>query len=124
MKLFIEDTITKSYRPNVAGWVKLIAVTRNQLCHQTKNPTAYLRQNGPDALSLKVTSPNHNKNLLMIKYDADQKVATVFINWNLYEMRQAVQNLLVCISGNHNVDIEISMRVVHPKKKSKHTTCK
>lgn len=115
MKLFIEDTIIKSYRPNVAGWVKLIAITRNQLCHQTKNPTAYLRQNGPDALSLKVTSPNHNKNLLMIKYDADQKVATVFVNWNLYEMHQAVQNLLVCISGNHNVDIEISMRVVHPK---------
>lgn len=116
MKLFIEDTITKSYRPNVAGWVKLIAITRNQLCHQTKNPTAYLRKNGPDALSLKVTSPNHNKNLLMIRYDADQKVATVFINWSLYEMHQAVQNLLVCISGNHNVDIEISMRVVHPKK--------
>lgn len=116
MKLFIEDPITRSYRPKVSGWVKLIDITRNQLCHQTNNPTAYLRQNGPDALSLKVASPNQNENLLTIKYDADKKVATVFINWSLYEMHQAVQKLLVCISGNHNVDIEVAMQVVHPKK--------
>lgn len=116
MKLFVEDPITKSYRPNVSEWVKLNVITRDQLCHQTNNPTAYLRQNGPDALSLKVTSPNQNENLLMIKYDAGKKVATVFINWSLYEMHQAVQKLLVCISGNHNVDIEVAMQVVHPKK--------
>lgn len=116
MKLSIKNPIPIPYRPNVSEWVKLNVITRDQLCHQTNNPTAYLRQNGPDALSLKVTSPNQNENLLMIKYDADKKVATVFINWSLYEMHQAVQKLLVCISGNHNVDIEVTMQVVHPKK--------
>lgn len=116
MKLVINDPIIKSYRPNVSDWVKLIAITREQLCHQTYNPTAYLKQNGPDAQSLKVISPNQNKNLLLIRYDADKKVATVFINWSLYEMHQAVQQMLICISGNHNVDIEVTMQVVHPKK--------
>ena len=116
MKLVINDPIIKSYRPNVSDWVKLIAITREQLCHQTYNPTAYLRQNGPDAQSLKVTSPNQNKKLLLIRYDADKKVATVFIKWSLYEMHQAVQQMLICISGNHDVDIEVTMQVVHPKK--------
>lgn len=116
MKQVINDPNIKSYRPNVSEWVKLIDITRDQLCSQTNNPTAYLRQNGPDALSLKVTSPNQNNNLLSIRYDAEKKIATIFIKWSLYEMHQAVQQLLVCISGNHNVDIEITMQVVHPKK--------
>ena len=116
MKQVINDPNIKSYRPNVSEWVELVAITRDQLCSQTNNPTAYLRQNGPDALSLKVTSPNQNNNLLSIRYDAEKKIATIFIKWSLYEMHQAVQQLLVCISGNHNVDIEITMQVVHPKK--------
>lgn len=42
MKQVINDPNIKSYRPNVSEWVELVAITRDQLCSQTKIGRAHV----------------------------------------------------------------------------------
>lgn len=93
-----------------------ISITRNQLCNNTLSPTAYLRTDGADAKSLSTTMTNyHGIDPTSISYEGfPNEKGIVKIDWSKYKMTQARQDHIIIVRGNHDVDIEIKIQILHP----------
>lgn len=102
------------YRNN--GEETLFNIPKEKLCLNTNNPTAYWRADGVDARSLKVTNSGVPCDFLSINYDADKKIAKVNINWANFKLNQSSQTLIIQIKGNHNVNIEVVIKILYPVK--------
>ena len=94
----------------------LFRITKETLCRNTNNPTAYRKTDGADARSLKVTNSGIPCNFLGISYDANEKAAKVKINWANFKLNQSSKTLNIKISGNHNVNIEVTIKILYSTK--------
>lgn len=93
-----------------------ILITRSQLCNNTLSPTAFLRTDGADAKSLSTTMTNyHGIDPTSISYEGfPNEKGIVKIDWSKYKMTQARQDHIIIVRGNHDVDIEIKIQILHP----------
>lgn len=98
------------------GEETLFRITKEILCRNTNNPTAYRKTDGSDAKSLKVTNAGALCNFLSISYDANEKAARVKINWTNFKLNQSSKTLIIQITGNHNVNIDVTVKILYPSK--------